>query len=201
MSDFEEKLPCKVGETVYKIRNGQVEQISFDSETEIKRVSTLFGKRFFNDEKDALRMLANRKKINNEGETNMGLLERGYKAAAVADLERSLRELEERNRNAELKPENVKELESNLNFAERINIITTAQAEEFRRRMAIITERQERRQNEDIVDSLENPRERAERFQSMDRYNAKIAQDRNDRSERAAASSLSHTKSKSEQNR
>jgi hypothetical protein len=36
---------------VYKIRNGQVEQISFDSEMAIKRVSTLFGKRFFNDEK------------------------------------------------------------------------------------------------------------------------------------------------------
>ena len=68
----------------------------------------------------------------------MPLFERGYKAAATAELERSVRELEERNKTAQTKTDFMKDAastESNLNFAERINLISTTQAEAYRERM------------------------------------------------------------------
>ena len=72
--------------------------------------------------------------------------------------------------------------ESNLNFAERINLISTTQAEAYRERMLkahLDFERMQRTETrDDIVDSFENPRERAARYQDMDSYNAQIAQER-----------------------
>ncbi len=115
----------------------------------------------------------------------MPLFERGYKAAATAELERSVRELEERNKTAQTKTDFMKDAastESNLNFAERINLISTTQAEAYRERMLkahLDFERMQRTETrDDIVDSFENPRERAARYQDMDSYNAQIAQER-----------------------
>ena len=92
----------------------------------------------------------------------MPLFERGYKAAATAELERSVRELEERNKTAQTKTDFMKDAastESNLNFAERINLISTTQAEAYRERMLkahLDFERMQRTETrDDIVDSFE----------------------------------------------
>ena len=52
----------------------------------------------------------------------MPLLERGYKAAAATELERSIRDLEERDKEAQTKPDSVfmedaSKLKNNLDFA------------------------------------------------------------------------------------
>lgn len=174
-------LPCAVGETVYTIKNGIVEHTYFDTEEEIMKVAKAFGVRLFLDESAAINKLLEMKgTTNNEGESTMGLLERGYKAAATADLERSLRELEERDRTAMQKTDLSEEttaIRNNLNFAERLNLISATQAEQYRQRIEFLRELQQK-QTEEIVDSLENPRERAARYQSLDSYNARIAQER-----------------------
>ena len=115
----------------------------------------------------------------------MQLFERGYKAAATAELERSVRDLEERDKTAQTKAtfmEDAANTESNLNFAERINLISVTQADAYRERMLkaqLDFERMQRTETrDDIVDSFENPRERAARYQDMDSYNAQIAQER-----------------------
>ncbi len=115
----------------------------------------------------------------------MQLFERGYKAAATAELERSVRDLEERDKTAQTKATFMKDAastESNLNFAERINLISVTQADAYRERMLkaqLDFERMQRTETrDDIVDSFENPRERAARYQDMDSYNAQIAQER-----------------------
>lgn len=115
----------------------------------------------------------------------MPLFERGYKAAATAELERSVRDLEERDKTAQTKAAFMKaaaSTESNLNFAERINLISVIQADAYRERMLkaqLDFERMQRTETrDDIVDSFENPRERAARYQDMDSYNAQIAQER-----------------------
>lgn len=121
----------------------------------------------------------------------MPLFERGYKAAATAELERSVRDLEERDKTAQTKAAFMKDAastESNLNFAERINLISVTQADAYRERMLkaqLDFERMQRTETrDDIVDSFENPRERAARYQDMDSYNAQIAQERAIKEER-----------------
>lgn len=96
-----------------------------------------------------------------------------------------MRELEERNKTAQTKTDFMKyaaSTESNLNFAERINLISTTQAESYRERMLkahLDFERMQRTETrDDIVDSFKKPRERAARYQDMDSYNAQIAQAR-----------------------
>lgn len=115
----------------------------------------------------------------------MALFEKGYKAAAIAEIERSVRDLEERDKTAQTKPafeKDAADTQSNLNFAERLNLINAVQAEAFRQRVQkaqIDFERMQRTETrDDIVDSFENPRERAARYQDMDKYNAQIAAER-----------------------
>lgn len=115
----------------------------------------------------------------------MALFEKGYKAAAIAELERSVRDLEERDKTAQTKPafeKDAADTQSNLNFAERLNLINAVQAEAFRQRIQkaqIDFEHMQRTETrDDIVDSFENPRERAARYQDMDKYNAQIAAER-----------------------
>jgi len=111
----------------------------------------------------------------------MALLEKNYRAAAVAELERSIRDLEERDKTAQTKPtleKDVADTQSNLNFAERLNLISTAQAEAYRQRALKVRldfeHIQKTETRDDIVDDLENPRERAARYQDMDSYNSQI---------------------------
>lgn len=114
----------------------------------------------------------------------MALFERNYRAAATAEFERSVRDLEERDKVAETKSvfqKDATDVQSNLNFAERINLVSTVQADAYRDRILkahLAFDRMERTETRDFVDDLENPRERSARYQNMDTYNAQIAQER-----------------------
>ena len=114
----------------------------------------------------------------------MALFEKNYKAAAVTDLERSVRDLEERDKTAETKPvfqKDMNEAQSNLNFAERLNLVSAVQADIYRERMQKAHQNfecLERNETMYIVNDLENPRERSARYQDMDIYHAQLAQER-----------------------
>lgn len=114
----------------------------------------------------------------------MPLLGRGYKAAATAELERSIRKLKERDLAARKKSafdKSVAEVQSNLNLAERLNLITAMQAQAYRQRVLVLQEEFERfREAEERDGSTgggESSRE-PERYQNMDDYNSKIAKAR-----------------------
>lgn len=114
----------------------------------------------------------------------MPLFERGYKAAATTELERKTRELEEKDKKAQTKEDfedASRALNSNLNFAERINLISAEQAQSYRDRAKQATldfERMQRLEHDERTDDFENPRERTERYMKMDEAKAKIAQER-----------------------
>ncbi len=118
----------------------------------------------------------------------MPLLEKNYRVAATAELERNAKALEERDKIEQNKPEFMKdtaEFQNNVNFAERLNLINHIQAEAYRERAVKLLKEQnnyERLQKTeirgDIVDDFENSRERADRYQDMDKYKEKIAQER-----------------------
>lgn len=119
----------------------------------------------------------------------MPLFERNYRAAATAELERTLRELEEKDKIAQTKVDFDKEaslFQSNLTFAERLNLVTSVQADAMRERVlkAELGYRHSQRTEtrDDIVDDIENPLERAKRYQSMEKYNAEIAKARAEQS-------------------
>lgn len=114
----------------------------------------------------------------------MPLFERGYKAAATAELERKTRELEEKDKKAQTKEDfedASRALHSNLNFAERINLVSAEQAQAYRDRVkqaAIDFERMQRLEHDERTDDFENPRERTERYMKMEEAQAQIAQER-----------------------
>ena len=113
----------------------------------------------------------------------MAFFERGYKAAALTELERCVRDLEERDKVAEQKPKfdtDLNEVSTNLNFAERIELVSAVQAQALRDRLnkAHLEYARTVRETHDIVNDYENPRERAARFQDMERYNSQIAKER-----------------------
>ena len=127
----------------------------------------------------------------------MSVFERNYKAAAITELERSVRALEERNKIAQtkLKSEIDSELaaaNNNIIFAERINLIASTQGSNLRERLEKAQRefmRLERIETRDIVDDFENPRERTERYFDMDEANSKIAKEKaKDNAEREVAS-------------
>ena len=136
----------------------------------------------------------------NEGDSKMALFERNYRAAATSELERSIRDLEERDKKAQTKPafeKDVADIHSNLNFVERINLISATQAEAFRQRVLKahldFKHMQRTETRDDIVDSFENPRERTKRYQDMESYNAQITQNRIKASTDSNDSEQSHT--------
>lgn len=114
----------------------------------------------------------------------MPLFERGYKAAATTELERRMREIEEKDKKAQTKEEfdaSVSSMNSNLTFAERINLISAEQAQAYRERAKEATlqyEQMMRLEYEERTDSFENPRERAKRYLGMDEVQAEIARER-----------------------
>lgn len=115
----------------------------------------------------------------------MPLLERDYKAAAVTELERRLRNIEDRNKEAQTKGKfttNTANIESNVDFAQRLHLISDMQAEAYKERVRnarLEFEHMQRTETRsDLVDSFENPRERAARYQGMDSYNAQILRER-----------------------
>lgn len=114
----------------------------------------------------------------------MPLFERGYKASAQTELERKIREIEEKDKIAQTKADftaSLNSFESNLNFAERINLISAQQAELMRERAKKATmnyEKMERNEFDTRVDDFENPRERASRYMKMEEAQAEISKAR-----------------------
>lgn len=120
-----------------------------------------------------------------KGEKIMPLLERGYRAAASADLERSIRKLKERNSVAQGKSafdKGVEEVQNNLNFAERVKLITAMEAQTYRQRLLHLQREFERIQEAEMrdnsADGIESSHERAARHRRMDDYNSRILRDR-----------------------
>ncbi len=117
----------------------------------------------------------------------MPLFERGYKAAASTELERDLRAIEEKDKKAQTKQEfdaAVQSVKSNLNFAERINLISVQQADALRERVKAAEldyQRMQRIEHNDMVDDFENPRERTQRYMTMDEVQAEISREKAER--------------------
>ena len=136
----------------------------------------------------------------------MALFERGYQAAARAELDREVRELEDKDKVAQmLNPEQaVASVTSNADFAERIGLISEASAMQLRERVkkAQLDYERFQRETRDIVNDYENPRERAARYQSMDKVLAQINAERaKEQTEKAAEQTKAISKSEAERSR
>jgi len=116
----------------------------------------------------------------------MALLENRYKAAARTEIERDIRRLEERGKSMNI-DKMVLYVNGKLDIIKDIELITEAQALEYGKRIQKAEHDRkiiERHETRDIVNDFENPRERATRYQELDRYNAEI---RNERDRQSAA--------------
>lgn len=113
----------------------------------------------------------------------MPLLESGYRAAAKTELERNIRELEEKNRAAQSRTDvsdSASGVESNIMFAQRLNLISEKQALEMKKRIeaAVQSNKFMRNEVEERTDDFENPRERAERYFDTETIQAEISRER-----------------------
>jgi hypothetical protein len=113
----------------------------------------------------------------------MPLLESGYRAAAKTELERNIRELEAKDRAAQTRTEfqsSASAVQSNITFAQRLNLISQEQADAMEKRVeaATLFERTMRNESQERVDDIENPRERAGRYFDMENVNAEISRER-----------------------
>ena len=113
----------------------------------------------------------------------MPLLESGYKAAAKTELERDIRELEAKDKAAQTRTEfaeSTSGVQSNITFAQRLNLISEQQAAEMKRRVetAVAQNNFMRNESEERTDDFENPRERSERYFNMDTVQAEISRER-----------------------
>lgn len=113
----------------------------------------------------------------------MGLLESNYKIAARSELERDIRRIEEKDKAAQTKADTkikANEIQNNIEFAQRLNLITQQQAEAYKRRVKEVVDFNElmKREIEDIPDDFENPHEREKRFQSLDELQAQIRREK-----------------------
>lgn len=108
-----------------------------------------------------------------------------YKVMAQSELDREIREIEERKKKL-IRESNIKKdvdmINGKINFAECINLINTTQGENYRKRLekAIrefeIMQRNEYQSN--VVDDFENPHERTLRYFNMEKINADISSKR-----------------------
>lgn len=110
----------------------------------------------------------------------MPLLERGYRAAAKTELERRVRELESRDAVAQKKPdmgETATILTNNVEFAQKIKLITDKEAEGYRKRIAEAQRAEElaRTQTGDRVDGFTNPHEAALNQYSLEEIKAQVS--------------------------
>ena len=113
----------------------------------------------------------------------MPLFESGYKAAAKTELERGIRELEAKDKAAQTRTdflESASGIQSNITFAQRLNLISEEQAQSMKKRVEAAVQQNQfiRNESEERTDDFENPRERAERYFNMDSVNAEIDRER-----------------------
>lgn len=116
----------------------------------------------------------------------MPLFESGYRAAAKTELERKVRELENRNAVAQKKPdigETAAVASHNIEFAHRIKLITDKEAEQYRKRINQAREAEElaRTQTGDRVDGFMNPHEAGERQYDLEEEKARISREQAER--------------------
>lgn len=132
----------------------------------------------------------------------MPLFERGYRAAARTELERDIRRIEEKDKKAQTKigeaefNKGVDTMYSNINFAERLNLISEEQARAYRERAEKATvefNNMQKEEHDEIVDDFENPRERSERYMSMEDAQAQIAQERADANAQQSHNEQTHS--------
>lgn len=112
-----------------------------------------------------------------------GIFENNYKAAAKTELERSLRELEKKDKAAQTWNEfhdSAVGMQSNIAFSQRLGFISKELAEDMKRRLeaAVKFEQTMRNESQERVDDFENPRERAARYFDRDNINAEISRER-----------------------
>lgn len=110
----------------------------------------------------------------------MGLFEPNYKACATTELEKDLRELENRDKAAQTLEESTLQFEkcaANINFAKQIGLINDMMARAYMRKLREIQATRyaeymaKHEYRDDLVDSFENPRERVIRYNSMAQVN------------------------------
>lgn len=102
----------------------------------------------------------------------MALFEKNYKKAALEDIERNIRELEERTK-TQSKLSFDKELatvQGNLNFAVRLNLVSLTQADLLRERIVKIQKEHE------ANSKIENQGAAKTEYKSADEYNRLIAE-------------------------
>lgn len=113
----------------------------------------------------------------------MPLFESGYRAAAKTELEREIRELEAKDKAAQTRTdfsESASGIQSNITFAQRLNLISEEQAQAMKKRVETAIQQNQfmRNESEERTDDFENPRERTERYFNMDSANAEINRER-----------------------
>lgn len=126
-----------------------------------------------------------------EGGIHMPLFERGYKAAARTELERDIRRIEEKDKKAQTK-EDFEEasaaVKSNLNFAERLNLISVEQANDYRDRV----EKANQKFLESVAENIED-QEQQERYMSMQEAQSEIAREKTNTSDKQTQSEQAHS--------
>ena len=113
----------------------------------------------------------------------MGNISRREDWGAKTELERNIRELEAKDRAAQTRTEfqsSASAVQSNITFAQRLNLISQEQADAMEKRVeaATLFERTMRNESQERVDDIENPRERAGRYFDMENVNAEISRER-----------------------
>ena len=113
------------------------------------------------------------------------LFERPYRAAATTELERSMRAIEDRNKKAQTRgsfDEQVAAMLSNLQFAQKLNLISEQQAAAYKERVEesqkeyARIQRAEREENR--ARNPENPAGNSEKLMSMEEVQAQISRER-----------------------
>ena len=111
----------------------------------------------------------------------MPLFERGYRAAAKTELERDMREIEDRNKKAQTKTDfeqATTTMGSNINFAERLNLISAKEAAAYRKRLKEVTREMNRAERAEGEGKVRESDMKADGYMTMDEYKVEIEKER-----------------------
>ena len=111
----------------------------------------------------------------------MPLFERGYRAAAKTELERDMREIEERNKTAQTKTDfeqATTTMGSNINFAERLNLISAKEAASYRKRLKEANQEMNRAERAEAEGKVRESDMKADGYMTMDEYKLEIEKER-----------------------
>lgn len=111
----------------------------------------------------------------------MPLFERGYRAAAKTELERDMREIEDRDKKAQTKTDfeqATTTMGSNINFAERLNLISAKEAAAYRKRLKDVAQEVNRAERAESEGKVRESDMKADGYMTMDEYKLEIEKDR-----------------------